>query len=60
MHIARLEVLVQSIAYEPIEISKEELCERLCSMGINQETVKEIEDALWDLYLILRERNRCC
>lgn len=60
MHMARLEILVQSIAHEPFEITKQELCERICSMGIDQETVNEIEDALWDLYIILRERNRCC
>lgn len=57
MHISRLEILVQAVANEPKELSKEELFSRVKSMGIKSETIKEIEDALWDLYIILRGRT---
>lgn len=57
MQAARLELFVSTIANEPFEITKEELFSRLCAMGITQATIEELEDSLWDLYKIFKERS---
>lgn len=58
MKISRLEIMVESIALESQEITKDELYERLGSMGLNSELLEELKDSLWDMYNILRERSR--
>jgi hypothetical protein len=57
MQAARLELFVSTIANEPFEITKEDLFSRLYAMGITQATIEELEDSLWDLYKILKERS---
>lgn len=60
MKISRLEIMVESIALESQEITKDELYKRLGSMGLDSELMEELKDSLWDMYNILRERNRSC